>query len=271
MTQLIDVFDEPSALKQGIYPPRTSFEYYLSIGLTKYHIQKSTKPSMALQPEVLEGLRLVNPTKYNLGCKDFTMSLNNGWLNVELFANNTRQNEFLRSRSIDEEDRSVFLNCDLLNGVPALDDSLDFVYHSLLLDCFEYEQSLTLLDRIHAALKEGGKHRISVFNWDAIALAYLNKDDELFAIEDQILGSKFNPHNSNIFVPFASQISRIFYGFGIKSFWDADNLRKALLHAGFSNIAQSSCGDSPEEDIQGAEQAYSPLRQKFCLFFDCQK
>ena len=271
MIKPAEAFEDSHQLSKGIDFPRTSFEHYLSIGLTKYHIQKGIKSAIPLEPKVLEGLMLVNPTKYNLGCKDFTMSLNNGWLNVELFHNHTKQNEFLRSRSIDEEDRSVFLNCDLLNGVPALDDSLDFVYHSLLLDCFEYEQALTLLDRIHAALKTGAKHRISVLDGHAIAMAYLHKDPDLYAIEDQIFNSKFDSYNSGIFEPHASQISRIFYGFGIKSFWDADSLSKALAAAGFKNISPSACSDSTEEDIRRAELAYGPLRKKFCLFFDCEK
>ncbi len=271
MTKVAEEFEESRQPGSGSHFPRTSFEYYFGIGLTNYHIQKGGKSSLTLDPEVRDGLRLVNPTKYNLGCKDFTMSLNNGWLNVELFENNPRQNSFVRSRAVTEEDRSIFLNCDLLNGIPADDDSLDFVYHSLLLDCFEYEQALTLLDRIYSSLKTGGKHRISVFDGAAIATAYLNKDSDLLAIDNQILESKFDANGVGIFETSASQISKIFFGFGLKSFWDAECLTKALAGAGFVNISQSKCSDSPDEDIRLVEQAYSPIRKKFCLFVECEK
>ena len=260
-----------NATDTDIQYARTSFEYYFSIGLTNYHIAKGMKRRAELPLDLKAALLLVNPTKYNLGSKELTMSIEQGWVNVEYFPNNTRINGFLKSRAIEDEERSVYLNFDLSQGFPAEDGSLDYVYHSLLLDCFDYEHALWLLDNIYGSLKPGGRHRIVVLNYAAINEAYARKDPNLTLIQHDIFGNKMDVNASGIFSTAASNLSALWLREGIKSFWDFDSLSVALGNSGFTNIQCSSMAKSDESEIKLIESRYGDVRERFCLFVDCVK
>lgn len=248
-----------------------SFEWFFDIGLTGYHVEKAMGQPKLPPAEVIETLKLIQPSKFNLGCKAYTMSISGGWLNVESFVFGAGPNKFVKSQAIVDADRGVYLNYDLLGGVPALDESLDVVYHSLLIDVFSYEKSLSFFDEVYRVLKPGGKHFLAVMNGPALLDAYLHQSSDLFAIQREIFGDQLNLVGSEVYQQPGSALSRLLFQQGLKSFWDIDSLSAALERTGFVDIQRRDIGVSSESEINLVESKYHPLREKFCFFVQCQK
>lgn len=271
MHENIDQFNS-SIPKFGVESySRKDFNYYINLGLSDYHIEKGFRRPIDPSPDLVTVCDAMNITKYNLGCANFTMSIHRGWLNIELFPNRPGQNKFLRQMKILSEEKSVFLNADLEFGIPAKQNSLDVVYHCLLIDCFEYEKALFFLECIYHVLRAGGKHRISVIDGSRLVEAYLNRDLDISNVEELIFEKKFAHRRSNLYKASASHFSGILFNTETRSFWDFESLSDSLALVGFKNIKLSALKQTADQDIYDVESQYHPLREKFCLFVDCEK
>lgn len=259
----------PTATDHQIITPKT-YDYFLQLGLTSFHIAKAFRRPPYLDPEERAAIKTLGLAKFNLGCKAHTMNINDGWLNIEKFSNG-RPGKFLKSTLFDDIAESVFLNFDLRHGIPADADSLNYVYHSLLIDVFEYERALTLFDDIYQALREGGKQRISTVNSAALLEALSRKDSDLANFCNDIYEERFPVVYSDIYQNFGSVFSNSLFNYDRKSLWDLDMLTDALCHIGFKNITARSLGEADDPEIRKIENSYHTARKKYCLFVECEK
>jgi hypothetical protein len=248
-----------------------SINYYVEIGLTNYHLQKTFfRPSRDLQEKALI-VQETGFTKFNLGCAKNPMSASQGWLNIEFYPYQSHEYKFLNFRTLENYKDKIYLNHDLSKGIPAFQNSLELTYHSLLLDCFDYETSLMLLDQIYESLKPGGKHRLVVLNVEALLGTYPAGKSLIQKIERDIFETEFESEHSGIYPNAASSFSKLLYNQKLKSFWSHESVVFALTNAGFQNIQSREITDSEDADIVSVEKLYSDFRKNYCLFFECEK
>ncbi len=82
----------------------TAFSAFLDIGLTGYHIEKAMRVPNPLPEDITKTLQILGTRKFNLGCKSHTMSLADGWMNVEMLQFGANPNQFLKSEGITDPD-----------------------------------------------------------------------------------------------------------------------------------------------------------------------
>lgn len=97
----------------------------------------------------------------NLGCGANT---HKDWINIDLSSKN-----------------SEVLRCNLKNGIPFINDSVDVIYHSHVLEHFSKKDAANFIKECHRVLKKGGILRISVPDLEQIARAYLNSLEDALA------------------------------------------------------------------------------------------
>jgi hypothetical protein len=245
--------------------------YYAEIGLTNYDLQKTFfRPSRDLQEKALI-IKETGFTKFNLGCAKNPMSAAQGWLNIDFYPYQSNEYKFLHFRTLNNYKDKVYLNHDLSKGIPAFRNSLELVYHSLLMDCFDYETSLMLLDQIYESLKLGGKHRLVVLDMEALLRIYPTGKSLIQKIERNIFETEFGSDHSDIYPNAASSFSKLLHNQKLKSFWSRESVFFALKKTGFQNIQSREMTDSEDPDIISIEKQYSDFRRNFCLFFECEK
>ncbi len=251
------------------YTPR-NFEYFLQLGLTKFHVAKACRQQCFLDKEEMEAIKKLGLRKFNLGCKTYTMNINDGWLNIEKFANGI-PGKFLKSKLFDDESESVFLNFNLRRGIPVENETLTFVYHSLLIDAFDYESALILFDDIYQSLMSGGKHRISTVDSKALLESCARRDSSSVSFNRDIYGDKFSIDRSDVYDEPGSLLSHLIFGYERQSLWDLDMLVSTLERAGFRNICHRERGDSEDAEIKRVENSYHQGRSEYCLYIECEK
>lgn len=210
-----------------------------------------------------EILRSRKYDRYHLGCN---LVLVRGWLNIDFLPNSPSPTGEFYVEPLSSDKTYYFLNWDLSEGLPADDNTLEFVYHSHFLEHITYRQGLSLLQQIYAALKPGGRQRIVVPDLEVYCKAYLQKNDEFldrYKNSEPNLQIGLHETRGSIFV---SQL----YEHGHKMGWDFETLQWALSKIGFQNIRRTECRETDFPDIDKLE-ICDDFRVSESLFVECEK
>jgi len=206
-------------------------------------------------------IRAKNLRSFHLGCNTL---LPRNWLNID-FLHNYPQGNFFSPPSAPDTTH-VLLNWDLTKGLPAEPNSLDFVYHSHLLEHLNYRDGLKLLSEIYSALKIGGRQRIVVPDLERYCKGYLNYHDKfLEQFRDSETGIQ-----SDIFETRGSIFMSQFYEQDHKMSWDFETLFVALKKLGFRNIKRTQWRESDFPDLKQLE-SNEPFRIAESLYAECEK
>jgi predicted SAM-dependent methyltransferase len=213
-----------------------------------------------LPPETVDFLATTSIKRFHLGCGTIFLR---DWINIGYW-------EHLESGRLyanpNGQEGAVLLNYDLTNGVPAVADSLDAIYHSHMLEHLTYEEGLVFLQQIHAALKPDGLHRILVPDLEAFARAYVGDNSLLLdKYRDGVLSEK-----ADIYKTRASIFMGMLHNHGHKCGWDWETLHWALTRYGFKHIQRTLFQESALHDIKTIEE-YSPLRAMESLCVEATK
>jgi hypothetical protein len=188
-------------------------------------------------------LRKAKYKKYHLGCNKLLVK---GWLNVDFVDKNSFVEGEFYPLAISTQADYFFLNWDLVNGLPAEKESLDYVYHSHFLEHLSYRDGLKIIGEIFSALRPRGRHRIVVPDLEKYCRSYLNdRDDFLIRYQKTLSVGQVEDYEARGAL-FVSQL----YEHGHKMGWDFETLFTALSKAGFKNIERKEFakGDFPDLD-----------------------
>jgi predicted SAM-dependent methyltransferase len=161
---------------------------------------------------------------------------------------------------------AVLYNHDLVEGIPAADNSLDVVYHSHMLEHLSYAEGIDFIAACYRVLKPGGILRVLVpdlglwcqnyvadnsFFFDEYRRGALNDDKVLYPTKGSVFMGMLHNH-------------------GHKMGYDFDTLSALLARTGFERIRRTMVQDSDLEDIAIVE-PYFPLKALETLCVECYK
>ena len=206
-------------------------------------------------------IRMTEQNRYHLGSNTL---LPKNWLNID-YAQNYPQGEFCSPPTAPDRTH-IILNWDLTRGLPADPITLEYVYHSHLLEHLNYRDGLKLLSEIYTALKVGGRQRIVVPDLERYCKGYLNYHDKFL---DQFRESE-SGIQSDIFETRGSIFMSQFYEQDHKMGWDFETLFVALKKLGFKNIKRTQWHESDFPDLNLLE-SDEPFRIAESLYAECEK
>jgi SAM-dependent methyltransferase len=195
--------------------------------------------------------------KFNLGCGDklYKDFLNIGyWSALELGG---------LYKDLNGSIGTFMLNHDLVNGIPAEDNSLDLIYHSHMLEHLSYEDGINFIKECYRTLKPNGRMRILVPDLELWINAYSSKNRFFFEQYRKIL-------NSDIYVTNASIFMGMLHNHEHKCGYDFESLSWVLGNAGFVEVEKKLYADSQIEGIIEIEPSM-PLRTMESLCVECIK
>ena len=197
--------------------------------------------------------------KYNLGSGGVTPE---GWLNITLLDNLTINTFY----NVNQTKQNFLLNYDLRNGIPALDNSLDVVYHSHLIEHLLASEAASFIKECYRVLKRGGLLRILVPDLRLFANAYINNDKHFLENYRKLALE----NNLEVYSTPSQIFLGMMHGHEHKWAYDFESLYKLLVDSGFINIGKTLFQSSKIIDICAVE-PYSPLRAMESLCIECNK
>jgi predicted SAM-dependent methyltransferase len=144
-------------------------------------------------------------TRLNWGCGEYPEP---GWINSDV-----------------KDVPGIEISCDILEGLPLPDDTLDYAVSIHALPEIPYGDLVEVLRELRRVLKPGGILRLVLPDLDRGIQAYLNKDEDYFLIPDehaQTIGAKF-------------VVQMVWYGYS-RSLFTHDFIEEILRKAGFSEV-----------------------------------
>jgi predicted SAM-dependent methyltransferase len=170
-------------------------------------------------------------TKLHLACGTVYKE---GWLNID---NNSGRNL-----------KSLDLCCDLSKGIPAQDNSVDFIYHEHFLEHLTPDEARVFLNECMRVLKHGGVMRLSMPDLDMVVRTYLNPEifEKEHAFRESIGMGDFTP---------AAVINAGFRRWNHKYLYDRDELVIRLGEVGVAptQIQFVNSGESVHPDLRNLE------------------
>jgi predicted SAM-dependent methyltransferase len=145
--------------------------------------------------------------RLNWGCGEFPGP---GWINSDV-----------------KELPGIDISCDIRDGLPLDDESLDYAVSIHALPEIPYPDLVPALRELRRVLKPGGVLRLVLPDLDRGIRAYLNEDEDYFLIPDedaQTIGAKFI-------------VQMVWYGYS-RSLFTYDFTDEILRKAGFSEMAR---------------------------------
>ena len=195
--------------------------------------------------------------KFNLGCGD---KLYKDFLNIGYWSALESGGLY---KDLNGSVGTFMLNHDLVNGIPAEDNSLDLIYHSHMLEHLSYEDGINFIKECYRALKPNGRMRILVPDLELWINAYSSNDRFFFEQYRKVLDANIYETNCSIFMG-------MLHNHGHKCGYDFESLKWVLDYAGFFEIKRTLYADSDIEDIQNIEPQL-PLRVMESLCLECSK
>ncbi|HXA37665.1 MAG TPA: hypothetical protein VNW53_01580 [Phenylobacterium sp.] len=164
--------------------------------------------------------------RVHLGCGP---DIRPGWLNIDFQPGAAPGYNAGRS----------FLNYDLRQGLPELEDrSVDMFFSSHFFEHLRHEEGMNLMRQCRAALRDDGVARFQMPDFKGTFRAYVD-DDQPF-LETAVSTHKILDHMPDYARNYADLVSRSVYEFYTHKYvWDPENLSKALLAAGFSDVQEA--------------------------------
>ena len=143
--------------------------------------------------------------RLNWGCGEHTEP---GWINSDL-----------------KEVPGIDISCDIRDGLPLDDGSLDYIVSIHALPMISYPDLVPVLQELLRVLKPGGVLRLSLPDVNRGIRAFLEGDRDYFLVPDddvRSLGGKFVVH-------------MLWYGYSVTMFTD-DFVDELLVKAGFRQV-----------------------------------
>lgn len=161
---------------------------------------------------------------------------------------------------------AVLYNHDLVQGIPAADNSLEVVYHSHLLEHLTNVEGIEFTKACYRVLQPGGILRILVPDLELWSRNYIGNNQFFFDeyLRDGLANDKeLYPTNGAIFMG-------MLHNHGHKMGYDLDTLKNILGKVGFERIRRTMVQDSDLPDIAIVE-PYFPLKALESLCVECYK
>lgn len=160
--------------------------------------------------------------RLHLGCGKVRLS---GWINADL-------------------DPRADLVLDLRLPLPFRADRLSRIYLEHVLEHLSVTQGLFLLRQAHRVLKEGGVIRIAMPDLDDLVDGYAHDWRRFAWLQEP--GHQFIQTR-------AEMLNVAFRWWGHRHLYNAEELQRRLMEAGFRNITLHVHGISPHSDLSGLE------------------
>lgn len=128
-----------------------------------------------------------------------------------------------------KEGPGIDISCEILDGLPLEDDSIDYIVSIYALPEVPYPDLVPVLQELRRVLKPGGVLRLSLPDLDKGIQAYLNNDHEYFLIPDEEAkssGAKFI-------------VQMIWYGW-TRTLFTRDFIEELLYKAGFHRVCHAA-------------------------------
>ena len=125
--------------------------------------------------------------------------------------------------------RTIEVSCDVLEGIPIPDDSIDYIASMMALQEIPYPDLVPVLQELRRVLKPGGVLRLGLPDLNRLIKAYQTENRDFFLIPDEDMksfGGKFI-------------LMTIWYGY-TRTLFVYEFAEELLLRAGFSSISECS-------------------------------
>ncbi len=207
--------------------------------------------------------------KFHLGCGSLIAE---GFVNVdEDFGDISSELKSGAVYALQEKPNTYVMKHDLRDGIPALPDSLDVIYHSHFLEHLTREDGRSFLAQCYRCLKPGGVMRLVVPDLELWCRNYINGKDQFFDWYKSTYLGRENPAyqtNAQIFMG-------MIYNHGHQMAYDFKTLVQLLQDAGFVNIKRCDWGQSEElsgiEKIEDSQPGFSSQRRHESLLIECER
>ena len=197
--------------------------------------------------------------RYNLGCG---LKIYENFLNVGYWS---QLKSDVLYKDLNGTMNTVMFNHDLRNGVPAVDNSLDLVYHSHMLEHLSYVDGIEFLKDCFRVLKHGARMRVLVPDLELWINAYHNNNKFFF---DQY--KKYGGIDPSIYFTKGAVFMGMLHNHEHKCGYDFESLEWVLKFVGFSNVSRTLYGDSDIDDILVME-PLDPIKIIESLCVECTK
>jgi SAM-dependent methyltransferase len=198
--------------------------------------------------------------KFHLGCGTIFIK---DYLNIGLWEHLAKDTLYANPNGVEG---AVLYNHDLVDGIPAADNSLDVVYHSHMLEHLSYAEGIDFIGACYRVLKPGGILRVLVPDLELWINNYAQNNTFFFdeyrrgALSDD---RALYPTKGSVFMG-------MLHNHGHKCGYDFDTLKSMLERAGFGRIRRTMVQDSDLADIATVE-PYFPLKALETLCVECYK
>jgi predicted SAM-dependent methyltransferase len=148
--------------------------------------------------------------RFNWGCGSHVLA---GWINSDV-----------------KEGRGIDVSCDIRQGLPIDDDSIDYAVSVHALQELGYADLVPALMELRRVLKPGGVLRLALPDLRKGIHAYMHRHDDYFNVDNTEVksrGGRFIVH-------------MLWYG-SSKSLFTVDFIEELLLKAGFVQVVECEC------------------------------
>lgn len=164
-----------------------------------------------------------------------------------------------------------FINCDLKNGLPFKDNSIDVVYSSHCLEHFTYDEAVFIISEFYRVLKPNGIMQIVVPDLDIFISKFVERDTD-FLTTRNIVGGKLSDNlTDNFLMNFYS--AKVWQNHCHKYAYNFENLSSLINKFPFKDIKKRNfqnfeyCTDSNELQFR----CINKDADRFSLSIECRK
>lgn len=171
------------------------------------------------------------PLKLHLGCG--TIYKQPFWVNID---NNS-----------DNNIKKLDINCNFIDGIPFLDDSVDFICHEHLIEHLDYEEGFAFMKECFRVLKPQGVMRTACPDLDDLIQSY---------IEDNWREKSWVKSYHFEWIPSKCYMINMCMNqapWGHKYVYNKEDLKRRLKEAGFSDIIEVKMNTSMHKDLQNID------------------
>jgi predicted SAM-dependent methyltransferase len=176
--------------------------------------------------------------KYHLGCGPLMID---GFLNIDgSFDRISKEVASATPFHTAERPLATLFKYDLRLGIPAVQDSLELIYHSHFLEHLTDIEGQQLLRDCYRCLRPGAVMRLAVPDFRLWCSNYMQGNRDFFSwYKRSYLGGPADRYVTN-----ASVFMGMLYNWGHKCIYDRETLELALTKAGFSSVSVVGWGES---------------------------
>ena len=197
--------------------------------------------------------------KYNLGCGT---KIYQDFLNIGYWSHLTPGMIY---KDVNGTENTFMLNHDLCNGIPAVDDSLDLVYHAHMLEHLSYTDGIQFLRECYRVLRSGGMMRILVPDLELWINAYTNNNKFFF---DQY--RRFGGIDPDIYVEKAAVFMGMLHNHEHKCGYDFASLKWVVEYVGFQGVTRTLFASGDVDNLEVLE-PMDPIKIMESLCIECRK